>query len=105
LLVTASVVPSSPIPVTLIKEALSLFLQEPLGVTSQKTLFFIVPAVKTSNLTNWQFFGAAIRPVSESVLPIGLSQNHTVFELQPGALGIWSNGMLLYEPVSNHGVV
>jgi hypothetical protein len=27
------------------------FLQEPNGVTSQKTLFFIVTAVKTSNLT------------------------------------------------------
>jgi hypothetical protein len=45
LLVTASVVPSSPILVTLMKEALSssetLFLQEPHGVTSQKTPFFI----------------------------------------------------------------
>jgi hypothetical protein len=28
------------------------FLQEPHGVTSQKTAFFIVTAVKTSNLTN-----------------------------------------------------
>jgi hypothetical protein len=27
------------------------FLQEPYGVTSQKTQFFIVTAVKTSNLT------------------------------------------------------
>jgi hypothetical protein len=27
------------------------FIQEPLGVTSQKTPFFIVTAVKTSNLT------------------------------------------------------
>jgi hypothetical protein len=42
LLVTASVVTSSPIPVTLMKEALS---------SSQKTAFFIVNAVKTSNLT------------------------------------------------------
>jgi hypothetical protein len=37
------------------KEALSSskrrFLQEPHGVTSQKTPFFIVTAVKTSNLT------------------------------------------------------
>jgi hypothetical protein len=44
LLVTASVVPSSPILVTLVKEALSStetsFLQEPHGVTSQKTPFF-----------------------------------------------------------------
>jgi hypothetical protein len=40
---------------TLTKEALSSserrFFQEPHGVTSQKTLFFIVTAVKTSNLT------------------------------------------------------
>jgi hypothetical protein len=37
------------------KEALPpkrLFLQEPDGVTYQKTPFFIVTAVKTSNLTN-----------------------------------------------------
>jgi hypothetical protein len=44
LLVTDSVVPSSPILVTLMKEALSSsetrFLQEPHGVTSQKTPFF-----------------------------------------------------------------
>jgi hypothetical protein len=42
LLVTASVVPSSPILVTL---------QEPHCVTTQKTALFIVTAVKTSNLT------------------------------------------------------
>jgi hypothetical protein len=55
LLVTASVVPNSPILVALIREALSLsrFLQEPHGVTSQKTPFFIVTVVKTSNLTNF----------------------------------------------------
>jgi hypothetical protein len=42
LLVTASVVPSSPIPVTLMKGALSSseFSQEPHGVTSQKTSSF-----------------------------------------------------------------
>jgi hypothetical protein len=44
LLVTASVVPSSPIVVTLMMEAVFLpkrrFLQEPHGVTSQKTPFF-----------------------------------------------------------------
>jgi hypothetical protein len=55
LLVAASVVPSSPILVTLMKEALGSlkrrFLQEPHGVTSQKTPFFIVTTVKTSNLT------------------------------------------------------
>jgi hypothetical protein len=44
LLVTASFVPSSPLIVTLMKEALSppetSVLQEPHGVTSQKTPFF-----------------------------------------------------------------
>jgi hypothetical protein len=49
-------VTSSQIIVTLMKEALrssetSVFLQEPHGVTSRKTAFFIVTAVKTSNLT------------------------------------------------------
>jgi hypothetical protein len=55
LLVTASVVPNSPVLVTLMMEALSSsetwVLQQPYGVASQKTTFFIVPAVKTSNLT------------------------------------------------------
>jgi hypothetical protein len=54
LLVTANV-PTSPNLVTLMMEARyvppkRLFLQEPHGVTSQKTPFFIVTAVKTSNL-------------------------------------------------------
>jgi hypothetical protein len=55
-LVTANVVPSSPILVTLMIEALIFsemsVLQEPHDVTSQKTPFFIVTAVKISNLTN-----------------------------------------------------
>jgi hypothetical protein len=55
LLVMANAVHSSPILVTLMMEALSSpkrwFLLEPHGVTSQKTPFFIVTAVKTSNLT------------------------------------------------------
>jgi hypothetical protein len=55
LLVAACVVPSAPIVVTLMKEAPGSpkrrFLQEPHGVTTQKTPFFIVTAVKTSNLT------------------------------------------------------
>jgi hypothetical protein len=55
LLVAASVVPSSPILVTLMKEALGSpkrrYLQEPHGLTFQKTPFFIVTGVKTSNLT------------------------------------------------------
>jgi hypothetical protein len=50
-----NVVPSSPILVTLMMEGLvppkRRFLQEPHGVTSQKTPFFIVIAVKASNLT------------------------------------------------------
>jgi hypothetical protein len=45
LLVTANVVPSKPILVTLMIEA-GLH-----GVKSQKTAFFIVTAVKTSNFT------------------------------------------------------
>jgi hypothetical protein len=55
LLVATCVGPSSPIIVSLMKEALGSpkrrFLQEPHGVTSQKTPFFIVTALKTSNLT------------------------------------------------------
>jgi hypothetical protein len=49
------VVPSSPTLVALMKEALSSpkrrFLQEPYGITSQKSASFIVTTVKTSNLT------------------------------------------------------
>jgi hypothetical protein len=52
--VTANVVPSSPILVTLMMEAIHFpkrrFSQEPRDVTSQKTAFFTVTAVKTSNL-------------------------------------------------------
>jgi hypothetical protein len=47
--------PSSLIPFTLMKEAIpsseTRFFEEPHGVTSQKTAFFIATAVKTSNLT------------------------------------------------------
>jgi hypothetical protein len=47
----ADIVPCSPILFTLMMEALvppkRRFLQEPHGVTSQKTAFFIVTAVKT----------------------------------------------------------
>jgi hypothetical protein len=56
LLVTASVVPSSQIIVTLMMEAIHFSktsaLKKPHGVTSQKTIIFMVTAVKTSNLTN-----------------------------------------------------
>jgi hypothetical protein len=55
MLVTASVVPCSLILVTLMKETLRSpkrrFLQEPHGVTFQKTPFFMVTAVNASNLT------------------------------------------------------
>jgi hypothetical protein len=49
LLVTVDVVPSTPSLVTMMKEALSS--SETSLLTSQKTQFFIVTAVKTSNLT------------------------------------------------------
>jgi hypothetical protein len=55
LLVTASVVPSSQIPVTLMKEALRT---SETSVTSQKMPFFIVTAVKTQNLTYFPSFFA-----------------------------------------------
>jgi hypothetical protein len=51
LLVTANVVPSSPILVTLMKEALISSETSVLTRATQKTQFFIVTAVKTSNLT------------------------------------------------------
>jgi hypothetical protein len=57
LLVTVNGVPISPTLVTLMMEALSSsetsVLQQPHGVTSQKTAFFIVTAVKTSNRTTF----------------------------------------------------
>jgi hypothetical protein len=55
LLVAASIVPSPPILVTLMEEALgsseTSVLTRATRVTSQKTSFFIVTTVKTSNLT------------------------------------------------------
>jgi hypothetical protein len=53
LLVTANVVPSSAIFLTLMMEELNFSetLQEPHGVTSQKTALFIVTAVETQKLT------------------------------------------------------
>jgi hypothetical protein len=50
LLVTANLIPSSPILITLMMEAIRF---SEYGVTSQKTAFFIVTAVKTSNLTTY----------------------------------------------------
>jgi hypothetical protein len=53
LLVTVNVVPASPILVTLMMEKLKSSRTSVLthGITSEKTAFFIVTAVKTSNLT------------------------------------------------------
>jgi hypothetical protein len=51
LLVTANAVPSSLILSALMMEAIRRFLQEPRDVTFPKTAFFIVTAVKTSNLS------------------------------------------------------
>jgi hypothetical protein len=55
LLVTTNLVPSTPLLVTVMLEAVSssvhLILQEPRCVPSQKMAFFIVTAVKTSNPT------------------------------------------------------
>jgi hypothetical protein len=55
LLVSVNVVPSSPILVTLMMEAICssewTVLKEPRGVTPQKTAFLMVTIIKTSNLT------------------------------------------------------
>jgi hypothetical protein len=73
LLVAVSVVTSSPILVTLIKETLgsseTRFLQEPHGVTSQKTPFFTVTTVKTSSLTLW-INGCRVVSVAEPTEPL-----------------------------------
>jgi hypothetical protein len=57
LLVTANLLPVSLILLILIMEATgsseTLVLQEPHAATLQKTAFFIVTAVKTSNVTRW----------------------------------------------------
>jgi hypothetical protein len=56
LLVTAKIVPSSPILVTLTMEEIrspeTSVLKEPHGATSQKTAFYIDTDVKTSNIIN-----------------------------------------------------
>jgi hypothetical protein len=80
LLVTDSVVPRSPILVTLMKKALSSsetrFLQEPHSVTSQKTQFFIVTAVETSNFTAFYFhlirFEITFAFKLPTILPLGM---------------------------------
>jgi hypothetical protein len=58
------------------------FLQEPHGVTTQKTPFFIVTAMKTSNLTDRMFFfihlltssrihGVTSQNIEDLITPIG----------------------------------
>jgi hypothetical protein len=58
LIITANVVPGLPILVTLMVRRYvppkRPFLQEPHDITSQKTAFFILAAMKTSNLTRLQ---------------------------------------------------
>jgi hypothetical protein len=44
------------------------FLQEPHGVTSQKTPFFIVTAMKTSNLTECTYFHSVILAYKKETL-------------------------------------
>jgi hypothetical protein len=67
LLVAACVVPSSPILSPWWRRRQvppkRRFLQEPHGVTTQKTQFFIVTAVKTSNLTGQQEFRSSLLSV------------------------------------------
>jgi hypothetical protein len=53
LLITANGVPSPPILVTLMMEAIRRFLQEPQDVTSQKTELFTVTVTKISNVTRF----------------------------------------------------
>jgi hypothetical protein len=69
LLVSAKVVRSSLILVTLMMAALRSserrILQEPHGVTAHKTAFFIVTAVKTSNLTKNTMFRTRFFLLSE----------------------------------------
>jgi hypothetical protein len=75
---TRAVVPSSPGLVTLIIETVipkRPFLQQPYGVTSQKTAFLIVNAVKTSNLTDiFHYLNCIMRIAFAS---LSLSHTHT----------------------------
>jgi hypothetical protein len=56
------------------------FLQEPHGVTSQKTTFFIVTAVKTSNLTWYTYLHTHVS-ISEHLHSIGHSSNKLLMVL------------------------
>jgi hypothetical protein len=56
------------------------FLQEPHGVTTQKTPFFIVTAVKTSNLTIFSKFADSFHPDNEGdtfLRNVGSYRSHT----------------------------
>jgi hypothetical protein len=109
LLVTACVVPSSPILasspilVTLMKEALCppkrRFLQEPHGVTYQKAPFFRVTAVKTSNLTKFVFH----RREKILDLPLSLVQSASVLNFRIQIYVTYSRNVqliLLFNPSS-----
>jgi hypothetical protein len=64
LLVTANIVPSSPILVTLMKEAIvptkRRYLQEPHGVTSQKMAFFSLSSVYYNVNFHMNAFGGVL---------------------------------------------
>jgi hypothetical protein len=86
-LVTANVIPSLLILVSLMMEVMvSLkhkFLQEPHGVTSHKTAFFIVTAMRTSNLTWREHTRFAIQQLQVSKI---LHCWHTEKPTNPSAL-------------------
>jgi hypothetical protein len=95
LLFIVSVVPTSSILVTLMKEALSScetqFLQEPHGVTFQKTPFFIATAVKTSNFTRRSFI-AVFKTEWHLWMTIPswlLMTNHSVFTYFQATMKLW----------------
>jgi hypothetical protein len=76
LLVTDNVVPSSPILVTLMMQAIrsseTSVLTRVTKLTSQKTAFLIVTAVKTSNLTR--------KTCRDSRYPVEIRTKHLVFK-------------------------
>jgi hypothetical protein len=64
-----------------------------LPVTSQKTPFFIVTTVKTSNLTDWAKMGMPLRMETESSLQnVTLSKNRTTDNIQKVYTCISSEG-------------
>jgi hypothetical protein len=54
------------------------FLQEPHGITSQKTPFFIVTAVKTSNLTSKGLLHILTKPVKRLLYALVLEARGSV---------------------------